>query len=51
VVLEDGRVIEEDDPEIIVDTIEDVQSHDEDDDEARQHYFNQNFATTPKERW
>jgi hypothetical protein len=29
VVLEDGRVIEESDPEITVDTVEDVQSHDE----------------------
>ena len=37
VVLEDGRVIEEDDPEVTVDTIEDVESHSDDaDDEVQQ---------------
>ena len=35
VVLEDGRVIEEDDPEITVDTIEDTQSHSDDGKEDR----------------
>lgn len=33
VVLEDGRVIEEDDPEVTVDTIEDTQSHSDDADD------------------
>ena len=37
VVLEDGRVIEEDDPEITVDTVEDVESHSDDcDDDVKQ---------------
>jgi len=37
VVLEDGRVIEEDDPEVTLDTIEDVESHSDDaDDEVQQ---------------
>jgi len=35
VVLEDGRVIEEDDPEVTVDTVEDVQSHSDDGTEDR----------------
>ncbi len=37
VVLEDGRVIEEDDPEITVDTIEDTQSHSDSADEEATH--------------
>lgn len=37
VVLEDGRVIEEDDPEITVDTIEDVESHSDDCDDDVKH--------------
>ena len=35
VVLEDGRVIEEDDPEITFDTVEDVESHSDDGAEDR----------------
>merc|ERR1719340_457503 len=34
-VLEDGRVIEEDDPEVTVDTVEDVESHSDDGTEDR----------------
>ena len=34
-VLEDGRIIEEDEPEVTVDTIEDVESHSDDGDEDR----------------
>ena len=37
VVLEDGRVIEEDDPEITVDTVEDTQSHSDTADEEATH--------------
>ena len=33
VVLEDGRVIEEDDPQVTLDTIEDVESHSDDADD------------------
>ena len=49
VVLEDGRVIEESDPEVTVDTVEDVQSHDEDGDEDRRHF--DNWATVPRDSW
>jgi len=37
VVLEDGRVIEEDDPEVTVDTIEDIESHSDDCDDDVKH--------------
>jgi hypothetical protein len=37
VVLEDGRLIEEDDPEVTVDTIEDVESHSDDADDDLKH--------------
>ena len=50
-VLEDGRIIEEDVPEVTVDTIEDTQSHDEDGDEDRRHFYNDNWATTPRDTW
>jgi hypothetical protein len=35
VVLEDGRIIEEDEPEVTVDTVEDVESHSDDGEEDR----------------
>ena len=47
--LEDGRIIEESDPEITVDTVEDTQSHDEDGDEDRKHFGN--WATVPRDSW
>lgn len=37
VVLEDGRVIEEDDPEVTLDTIEDIESHSDDCDDDIKH--------------
>ena len=49
--MEDGRIIEEDVPEVTVDTIEDTQSHDEDGDEDRRHFYNDNWATTPRDTW
>jgi hypothetical protein len=49
VVLEDGRIIEESEPEITVDTVEDTQSHDEDGDEDRR-YFD-SLATVPRDSW
>jgi hypothetical protein len=50
VVLEDGRIIEESDPEVTVDTVEDTQSHDEDGDEDRRLYDN-NWPTTSRDNW
>ena len=35
VVLEDGRIIEEGEPEVTVDTVEDVESHSDDGEEDR----------------
>ena len=35
--LEDGRVIEEDDPEVTVDTVEDIESHSDDCDDDVKH--------------